>query len=244
MSDDEPEAPTPETAGDTGRKRGVKRTFGFVGRLRPRIRPYRRSFYAVGLLIPVSTAVGLAFPRIVGGLLDAAFLANDGALLNRITLGLLGLFAFQAVVNFTQSYLTASASERVVADLRKDLFKALVAHPPGFYTQHRVGELTSRLASDIGLLQGVIRFGIPELMRQDDLPDRRAGARHRHPSTPDARHPRVGPLRGRGGMVLRPAGAASEHGDPGQAGRGRRTSRAGVHADPHRAELHERRMGA
>ena len=170
MSDGEANQEGPD-AGESGpesekRKPGVKKTFGFVGRLRPRIRPYRKAFYAVGALIPISTAVGLAFPRIVGGLLDAAFIADDGALLNRITLGLIGLFAFQAVINFTQSYLTASASERVVADLRKELFRGLIAHPPGFYTKHRVGELTSRLASDIGLLQGVIRFGIPELMRQ------------------------------------------------------------------------------
>jgi subfamily B ATP-binding cassette protein MsbA len=114
----------------------------------------------------LSTAVGLAFPLIVRELLDAAFLVNDSGLLNQIALGLLGLFAVQGVVNFGQSYLTASVSERVVADLRRDVFASLVHQPPGFFASRRVGELTSRLSSDSGLVQGVLRFGVPELVRQ------------------------------------------------------------------------------
>jgi subfamily B ATP-binding cassette protein MsbA len=117
-------------------------------------------------LILVSSAVGLVFPLIVRELLDAAFLAGDGTLLNRIALGLLGLFGIQALVNFSQSYLTAATAERVVAELRKDLFSALVFQPPGFFESRRVGELTSRIASDCGLVQAVLRFGIPELVRQ------------------------------------------------------------------------------
>jgi len=114
----------------------------------------------------LSTGVGLAFPLIVRELLDAAFLANDSGLLNQIAVGLLVLFAVQAVVNFGQSYLTASVSERVVADLRRDVFASLVHQPPGFFASRRVGELTSRLSSDSGLIQGVLRFGVPEMVRQ------------------------------------------------------------------------------
>ncbi len=113
-----------------------------------------------------SVSIGLAFPLIVRDLLDAAFLAGDSALLNRIAIGLLSLFAVLAVVNFFQSYLTAAVSEKVVADLRRDLFGALIYQPPGFFATRRVGELSSRLASDSGLIQGVLRFGVPEIIRQ------------------------------------------------------------------------------
>jgi subfamily B ATP-binding cassette protein MsbA len=119
-----------------------------------------------GVLLLIATSVGLAFPLVVRELLDAAFLAGDSSLLNRIALGLLALFAFQAAINFGQSYLTASTSERVVADLRKELFRSLVAQPPGFFEVRKVGEITSRIASDAGLIQGVLRFGVPELVRQ------------------------------------------------------------------------------
>jgi subfamily B ATP-binding cassette protein MsbA len=76
------------------------------------------------------------------------------------------LFFLLAVLNFLQSYLTGSVSEKVVADLRRDLFGGLIYQPPGFFASRRVGELSSRLASDSGLIQGVLRFGIPEIIRQ------------------------------------------------------------------------------
>ncbi|HSR42931.1 MAG TPA: ABC transporter transmembrane domain-containing protein, partial [Longimicrobiales bacterium] len=142
------------------------RTLGFLRRLGPRVRPHLRELGGAAVLLLVSTAIGLAFPLVVRELLDAAFLAGDRGLLDRIAVGLVILFAFQAVANFGQSYLTAAASERVVADLRRDLFRHLVHQPPGFYAQRRVGELSSRIASDAGLVQGVLRFGVPELIRQ------------------------------------------------------------------------------
>jgi subfamily B ATP-binding cassette protein MsbA len=113
-----------------------------------------------------SVGIGLAFPLVVRELLDAAFLAEDSALLNRIAIGLLSLFAVLAMINFSQSYLTASVSEKVVADLRRDIFSSLVYQPPGFFANRRVGELSSRLASDSGMIQGVLRFGVPEIIRQ------------------------------------------------------------------------------
>ena len=144
----------------------VKGTVGFLRRLGPRVRAYQAPLLLAGVLMFCSVSISLAFPLIVRELLDAAFLAGNSALLNRIAIGLLSLFAVLAVINFAQSYLTASVSEKVVADLRRDLFSGLVYQPPGFFAKRRVGELSSRLASDSGLIQGVLRFGVPEIIRQ------------------------------------------------------------------------------
>jgi len=144
----------------------VKGTIGFLRRLGPRVGPYRTPLVLAGVLMLCSVGIGLAFPLVVRELLDAAFLAEDSAVLNRIAIGLFLLFAVLAVINFSQSYLTASVSEKVVADLRRDIFGALVYQPPGFFANRRVGELSSRLASDSGLIQGVLRFGVPEIIRQ------------------------------------------------------------------------------
>ncbi|MGD2122050.1 MAG: ABC transporter transmembrane domain-containing protein [Gemmatimonadota bacterium] len=150
-----------------GKKRYTPRqTWGFLKLLVPRVGPYKGALAVAAVLLLMATAIGLAFPLVVRELLDSAFLAGDSRQLNLIAAGLLGLFALQAVINFGQSYLTASTSERVVATLRQDLFKALVYQPPGFFDNRRVGELTSRISSDTGLLQGVLRFGVPELIRQ------------------------------------------------------------------------------
>jgi len=143
-----------------------RRPYRFLIRLRPRLAPHRGALLLAGVLILGGTAIGLAFPLVIREILDAAFLAGNRTMLNQVALFLLGLFVVQAVVNFGQSYLTASVSERVVAQLRQDLFRHLVRQPPGYFARSRVGDLSSRLASDAGLIQGILRFGVPELARQ------------------------------------------------------------------------------
>jgi subfamily B ATP-binding cassette protein MsbA len=114
----------------------------------------------------VAAAVGLIFPQIVRRLLDAAFQRHDRALLDRIALGLLGLFALQGVMNFVQVFLLTSTTERVVAGLRQDVFAHLVRLSPGFFTERRTGELTSRLSSDLTIIQSLFSTWISEMSRQ------------------------------------------------------------------------------
>jgi subfamily B ATP-binding cassette protein MsbA len=110
--------------------------------------------------------VGLAFPQIVRRLLDAAFQSRDRALLDRIALSLLALFALQGVMNFVQVYILTGTTERVVARLRQDVFAHLVRLSPGFFTERRTGELTSRLSADLALLQSLLSTWVSELSRQ------------------------------------------------------------------------------
>ena len=110
---------------------------GFLRRLAPRIRPYRFALVGAVVLMLMSTGVGLAFPLIVRELLGRGLPRQRLRPPQSRRPGLLGLFGVQAVVNFGQSYLTASVSERVVADLRRDLFSSLVHQPPGFFASRR-----------------------------------------------------------------------------------------------------------
>jgi len=135
-------------------------------RLWPRIRPHRWRLLVATVCLTASAAIGLAFPQIVRYLLDAAFVRHDGALLDRIALGLVGLFTIQGLLNFSQAYLLSSAGERVIARLRQDLFEHLVRLPPGFFAERRTGELVSRLSADIGTMQGLVSYQISEFARQ------------------------------------------------------------------------------
>jgi ATP-binding cassette, subfamily B, bacterial MsbA len=114
----------------------------------------------------VSALLGLAFPMVVRFLLDAAFVRHDRQVLDRIAIGLVALFSVQAVLNYAQTYLLSAVGERVVARLREELFSKLLDMPPGFFAERRTGELTSRLTTDIGLLQGVLSHQIAEFSRQ------------------------------------------------------------------------------
>ena len=137
-----------------------------LGRLLPLIRPYRGRLAIAALCLLVAAGVGLAFPQVVRALLDAAFQRHDRSLLDRVSLGLLGLFALQGAMNFIQVFLLTSTTERVIAQLREDVFSHLVRLSPGFFTDRRTGELTSRLSADLAVLQSLLSTWISEMSRQ------------------------------------------------------------------------------
>ena len=83
----------------------------------PRVRPYAGTLAICAFCLIIAAGVGLAFPLVVRYLLDAAFQQRDRALLDRIALGMIVLFALQGTMNFVQVYLLTSTSERVIARL-------------------------------------------------------------------------------------------------------------------------------
>ena len=135
-------------------------------RLWPRLRPFRRGLYIAGIALILASAITLAFPAAAGFLVNAAFVRHDHALLDRIALGLLALFAIQAVLNYIQVYFLSATGERAVAGLRRELFAKLLEMPPGFFADRRTGELTSRLTSDIGMVQAIMSNQLAEFARQ------------------------------------------------------------------------------
>ncbi|HTR77231.1 MAG TPA: ABC transporter transmembrane domain-containing protein [Gemmatimonadaceae bacterium] len=137
-----------------------------LAKLLPLLRPYRGRLAVAAVCLLVAAGVGLAFPAIVGHLLDSAFQAHSSSRLNSIAIGLLALFALQGLMNFVQVYLLTSTTERVIAKLREDLFSHLVRLSPGFFAERRSGELTSRLSTDLALLQSLLSTWVSELSRQ------------------------------------------------------------------------------
>jgi subfamily B ATP-binding cassette protein MsbA len=130
------------------------------------MRPYRVQIALASIALLVSAGITLVFPLVVRYLLDAAFVRASAPALNRIALILAGLFAAQALLNFGQVWVLTAAAERIIAKLRDDLFAHLVRLSPGFFTERRSGELTSRLATDVTLLQSVMTYQATELSRQ------------------------------------------------------------------------------
>ena len=135
-------------------------------RLAPLVRPHASRLVVAFIFLVIAAAAGLIFPAVLRYLLDAAFEQRDREALDRIALGLLGVFAIQAVANFVQVLLLSSTTERIVATLREQTFAHLIRLSPAFFTERRTGELTSRLSSDLALLQSLFSTWISELSRQ------------------------------------------------------------------------------
>lgn len=128
-------------------------------------KPYRARLTIALISLIIASALGLAFPQVVRLLIDAAFVDRDSQALNRLALVLVGLFATQAMFSFLRSYLLSYTGERIVADVRMELYTHLTGLPVSFFASRRVGELTSRLASDVSVIQTVTTGSFTELLR-------------------------------------------------------------------------------
>jgi subfamily B ATP-binding cassette protein MsbA len=128
-------------------------------------KPYRLRLAVALLSLIVAGVLALAVPQVVGMLIDAAFVTRDSHTLNRFALLLVLVFGAQAGFSFLRTYLLSYTGERIVADVRTQLYNHLTNLPVSFFANRRVGELTSRLASDVSVVQTVTTGSITELLR-------------------------------------------------------------------------------
>jgi ABC-type multidrug transport system fused ATPase/permease subunit len=140
---------------------GVKFIYGYL-------RPYRWSFLISLVALLFSSLSGLAFPWLTGKMVDAATSAARGEMggLNQLALILMAALVVQAILSYIRTYFLSSASEHLLADIRYDIYSKIIRLPMSFHNRTRVGELTSRLTSDIGQLQMVMTTTASELLRQ------------------------------------------------------------------------------
>ncbi|MEI6899632.1 MAG: ABC transporter transmembrane domain-containing protein, partial [Bacteroidota bacterium] len=141
---------------------GLRKLF----RLYNYIRPYKYE-YGLGMLFLLgSSGASLAFPKLLGELVD---LGNHGKLsseINHIALILLVVLVVQAFCSYFRIYLFVHVAEKTLADLRQSTFNHLIRLPMKFFQSRRVGELNSRISSDITLLQDALTTTLAEFLRQ------------------------------------------------------------------------------
>ena len=129
-------------------------------------RPYLgRMVFALAFMLPGS-GISLLFPALTGDLVDSIIRSASSAELVKVGLSFLALLTAQAVIGYFVSVTTAKTTENVIAGLRTDLFSRIVRLPMSFLSQRRVGELTSRISSDLSLIQETFSFSILQLIRQ------------------------------------------------------------------------------
>jgi subfamily B ATP-binding cassette protein MsbA len=129
-------------------------------------RPYWRRLAAALVLTALGSLVALVVPLGLRELVDAVFQEGNRALLHRLTVGLVLLFLVRAAVSFGGSYLLGWTGERVVADLRKRVYRHLHRQSLRFFSNHRTGDLTSRLTNDVGSVRSAVTDALSNLLTQ------------------------------------------------------------------------------
>lgn len=150
---------------DTPKKKITKSDLKKSLRLFKFVKPYRNTFAIGFVFLLLSSVTSMVFPYLTGQLVDSA---NSEMLkeINTIAIALLGVFAANAVFSYFRIYLFAIVTQKTLADLRQSTYRHLIKLPMHFFSERRVGELNSRIASDISLLQETLTTTIAELIRQ------------------------------------------------------------------------------
>ena len=140
------------------------------------IRPYLGWYVFGWVFLFLSSSAGLIFPYLMGKLLGStsassidsaesiSLLSLDNA--TDVAFALFVLFAFQALFSFVRVVIFNNVTENTLRDIRNSAFKKMVYMPMSFFDVNKVGELTSRVSSDITQIQETLRTTIAEFFRQ------------------------------------------------------------------------------
>ncbi|HLQ30069.1 MAG TPA: ABC transporter transmembrane domain-containing protein, partial [Ktedonobacteraceae bacterium] len=137
----------------------TRRLFGYL-------RPFWKQMILATIFLLFSTGAGLIFPWVIQHLLDSVFVHHDRGLLNQIALLLILVFLVRSLFDFGQNYLVSYASERLVANLRKQVYGHLQSLSLTFFNSRRTGEMMSRVTTDVVVAQTGLTNNILTLVQQ------------------------------------------------------------------------------
>jgi ABC-type multidrug transport system fused ATPase/permease subunit len=135
-----------------------------MSRMYVHVKPYRGEFIVGLLMLLLSSGSNLAFPKYLGELVDAA--QTDPSAIDGIALTLVVILLAQSVFSFGRIFFFERVAQRSLASLRSAMYNHLVSLPLPFFHEKRIGELTNRLQSDIGVLQETFTSTLAEFIRQ------------------------------------------------------------------------------
>lgn len=118
--------------------------------------PYWRRGVAAIIAMILGALTTLAVPWIIRNIIDDVLAAKNLVALNWIALGILVLFFLRGVFSYIQGYLMSYIANRVIIDIRNEVYARVQRLSLRFFDTRKTGSLMSRLTNDIGALQTAI----------------------------------------------------------------------------------------
>lgn len=146
-----------ELTSDTGLK-GYDRAL--LSRLLVRLRPYRWQALLAVLLLLVSAGLALVGPVLTQRMLDVAVPRRDAGLLVTLAAIALAVLVIEFVLEYAQALLTTLIGQRVMRDLRLEIFAHLQRLSIAYFDRNPVGRLMTRVTSDVETLNELFSSGV------------------------------------------------------------------------------------
>ena len=127
-----------------------------IKRILSYLKPYRLQFAFVFIAILLSAVVGLLPSIITGKIVDQALINKDMALLIRLLLMAFATLAASQIVGVLESYINAWISQRIIYDMKNQMYHHLQYMPHSFFTTEKQGDIITRMNTDISGVSSVI----------------------------------------------------------------------------------------
>ena len=167
---DAPTLPEAAAAGVSMKSRHDRnRSPGGLRKLVPFLKAHR--MLVAGSLISLTAAalISLALPTAVRRLIDQGFTRTDGAFVDRYFVMLVALAAARGVPTACRYYFVAALGERLISDLRLQVFAKVVRLPASFFDANRSGEISSRLTADTAQIKSAVSLAASVALRNSIL---------------------------------------------------------------------------
>ncbi|MBM2715041.1 ATP-binding cassette domain-containing protein [Mesorhizobium caraganae] len=132
----------------SGEQDGRRRSLGPLRRLSPYISRYRKLVIGAVISLAIAAATTLALPLAVRRMIDHGFSAPGTSFIAEYFAALVAMAAILAAASAGRYYFVITLGERVVADIRSDVFSHVTTLSPSFFDTAQSGEIVSRLAAD------------------------------------------------------------------------------------------------
>lgn len=131
------------------------------------LRPYKGVYFLGLFFLVFSTASSMLIPFLLSQLVDVVnqtskFFTN----LTDLMVIIIAIVAFQSVLSFGRVYTFQYVTVNTIADLRRVIYKKVLGLPIPFFEERRVGELISRITSDVSKLEETLSLSLAEFLRQ------------------------------------------------------------------------------
>jgi ATP-binding cassette, subfamily B, bacterial len=133
--------------------------------LAPYVARYRGRAILAFISLTVAAVTTLVVPIAVRRMIDFCFTAEGIALINSYFSVMIAVVAVLAGASASRYYLVMTIGERIVADLRRDVFAHLISLSPSFFDSARSGELVSRLTADTTQIKSAVGASVSIALR-------------------------------------------------------------------------------
>ena len=123
-------------------------------------RPEFKSLAIASVFLAIASLSQLAYPQAIRKMVDQALQSKDLSQINQISLLILLVFTVQAIASTLRYFLFTMAGERIVQNLRSQLYSHILNQEIAFFDFNKTGELMSRISSDTTIVQNAVSVNI------------------------------------------------------------------------------------